>query len=88
MESESQNWKRHRAIRRPPDFSEKTQTEVVQARHTIIWTGQDYTTGNSSKRETKRQTEETMGRQLQRVDLNGIYYYGKPRTARSAGSWL
>ena len=31
----------------PPDFSEKTQTEVVRARHTIIWTGQDYPTGNS-----------------------------------------
>ena len=30
-------------------------------------TGQDYSTGNSSRRETKRQTEETMGRQHQRV---------------------
>ena len=29
----------------------KTQTEVVWARHTIIWTGQDYPTGNSSRRE-------------------------------------
>ena len=37
-------------------------------RHTIIWTGQDYPTGNSSRRKTKRQTEETMGRQHQRVD--------------------
>ena len=44
--SESQNWKCHRAIWRPPDFSEKTQTEVVRAHHTIIWTGQDYPTGN------------------------------------------
>ena len=60
--SESQNWKRHRAVWRPPDFREKTQTEVVRARHTIIWTGQDYPTGNSSRRETKTQTEETMGR--------------------------
>ena len=51
-----------------PDFSEKTQTEVVWARHTMIWTGQDYPTWNSSRRETKRQTEETMGRQHQRVD--------------------
>ena len=51
-----------------PVFSEKTQTEVVRARHTIIWIGQDYPTGNSSRRETKRQTEETMGRQQQRVD--------------------
>ena len=36
--------------------------------HTVIWTGQDYPTGNSSWRETKRQTEETMGKQHQRVD--------------------
>ena len=66
--SESQNWKRHRAVWRPPDFNEKTQTEVVRADHTIIWTGQYYPTGNSSRREMKRQTEETMGRQHQRVD--------------------
>ena len=31
-----------------------------QVRHTIIWNGQDYPTGNSTRRETKRQTEETM----------------------------
>ena len=42
--------------------------EVAWARNTNIWTGQDYPTGNSSRRETKRQTEETMGRQHQRVD--------------------
>ena len=41
---------------------------VVRARHTIICTGKDYPTGNSSRRETKRHTEETMGRQYQRVD--------------------
>ena len=44
------------------------QTEVVLARHTIIWTGQDCSTGNSSRRETKSQTEIAMGRQHQRVD--------------------
>ena len=53
----------------PLNFSEKTQADVVErARHAIIWTGQDYPTGNSTRRETKRQTEETMGRQHQRVD--------------------
>ena len=52
----------------PPDFGEKTQTEVARARHKIIWTGQDCPTGNSTRREAKRQTEETMGRQHQRVD--------------------
>ena len=51
----------------PPDFGEKTQTKVVWAHHTIIWTDQDYPTGNSSRREMKRQTEEMMGRQHQRV---------------------
>ena len=54
--------------------SEKTQTEVARARHTIIWTGQDYPTGNSSRRETKRQTEEMMGRQHQRVDWPWMEY--------------
>ena len=29
---------------------EKTQTEVVRARHKIIWTGQDCPTGNSTRR--------------------------------------
>ena len=59
----------------PTDYSEKTQTEVVRARHTIIWTGQDYPTGNISRRKTKRQTEETMGRQHQRVDWPSMEYH-------------
>ena len=50
------------------DLLTSVKTEVVRARHTITWTGKDYPTGNSSRRETKRQTEETMGRQHQRVD--------------------
>ena len=38
------------------------------------WTGQDYPTGNSTKRETKRQIEEMMGRQHQRVDWPRLSY--------------
>ena len=87
--SENQNWKRHRAIWRPPDFSEKTQTEVARACHTIICTGKDYPTGNSSRRETKRQTEETMGRQHQRVDWPWMEYTTtesrEPRGVEEAG---
>ena len=87
--SKSQNWKRHRAIWRPPGFSEKTHTEVIRARHTIIWTGQDYPTGNSSRRETKWQTEETMGRQHQRVDWPCMEYTTtesrEPRGVEEAG---
>ena len=63
--------------------SEKTQTEVVRARRTIIWTGQDYPKGNSSKRETKRQTTSKSG-----LALNRTSYYGKLRTARRGGSLL
>ena len=73
--SESQNWKCHRAVWRHPDFSEKIQTEVVRARHTIIWTGQDCPTGNSTRRETTRQTEKTMGRQHQSVDRHWMEYH-------------
>ena len=40
----------------------------LRARHTITWTGQDCSTGNSTRRETKRQTQKTMGRQHKRVD--------------------
>ena len=38
----------------------------------------------------KRQTQEMMGRKTSKsgLALNGISYYGKPRTARSGGSWL
>ena len=87
--SESKNWKRHRAVWRPLDYSEKTQTEVVRARHTIIWTGQDYPTGNSSRRKMKRQTEETMGRQHQRVDWPSMEHRTteswEPRGVEEAG---
>ena len=80
-----QNWKCHRAVWRPPDFREKTQTEVVRACHTIIWTGQDYPTGDSSRRETKRQTEE----QHQRVDWSWMEYHTteswEPRGVEEAG---
>ena len=80
--SESQNWKRHRAVWRP-DFSEKTQTEMVWARHTIIWTGQNYPTGNNSRKETKRQTEKIVGRQHQRVDWPWVEYH----TTESREPW-
>ena len=49
-------------------FSKKTQTEVVRARHTIVWTDQDCPMGHSTGREAKRQTEKTIERQYQRVD--------------------
>ena len=53
---------------------------MVRARHMIIWTGQDYPTGNSSRRKMKRQTEETMERQHQRVDWPWMEHH-------TTGSW-
>ena len=50
----------------------KTQTEVVRASHTIIWTGHDYPIGISARRETKRQTEEMIEKQKGGQALNGI----------------
>ena len=73
------------SVHRPPDFSDKSQAEVIRARHKIIWTGQDYPTGNSRRRETKRQTEETMGRQHQRVtglEWNTILWKAEHREER------
>ena len=51
----------------------------------IIWTVQDYPTGNRSRRETKRQTEETMGRQHQRVDRSE--WNTKLRKAENFEEW-
>ena len=57
--------------------------------HTIIWNGQHFPTGNSSRRETKRQTEETMGRQHQRVDWPSMDHHTtesrEPRGVEEAG---
>ena len=48
----------------------------------------DEKTGNSTRREAKRQTEETIGQHQSGLALNGTSYCGKLRTARSGGSWL
>ena len=54
----------------------------------IMRTGQDYPTGNSSRRETKRQTEEPMGRH-QRLDWPWLEYHTteswEPRGVEEAG---
>ena len=63
---------------------------MVRAHHTIIWTGQDL-----SYREQFKDGDEEADRgndgkatSMSGLALNGIYYCGKPRTARSGGSWL
>ena len=48
----------------------RNESSVCGERETshVILTGQGCPTGNGTRRETKRQTEETMGRKYQRVD--------------------
>ena len=62
---------------------------IICTRHTITWTGQDYPTGNSSRRKTKRQTEKTMGRQHQRMDWPSMEHHTteswEPRGVEEAG---
>ena len=57
--------------------------------HDHLDCGQDYPTGSSSRRETKRQTEETMGRQHQGVDWPWMEYTTteswEPRGVEEAG---
>ena len=66
-------------------FNEKTQTEVVRARHTIIWTGQDYPTGNSTRRETKRQTEERWEDNIK--EWTGLEWNIMLRKAKNREEW-
>ena len=64
-------------------FTGKAQTEVVRARHTIIWPRLSY------KQQFKEGDEEADrgndGKTTSKggLALNGISYYGKLRTARS-----
>ena len=67
----------------------RRKTEVIRARHTIIWTGQDYPT-----RQFKEADEEADrgndGKTTSKsgLALSGTYYYGKPRAAKSGESWV
>ena len=72
-----------------PDFSEKTQTEVVRTGHMIIWTDQDCPTGKF-KEGGEEAVRGNDGRTTPKSGLasNGTSYYGKPRAAGSKGCWL
>ena len=62
---------------------------MVWANYTIVGNGQDCPTGNSTRRETKRKTENDGESTLKSaLTLNGTSRRGKLRTTRSGGSWL
>ena len=66
---------------------EKKQTEVVRARDTIIWTGQDYPTGNSSRRETRRRGRQRKRREDNIKEWTGLEWNIPPRKAENREEW-
>ena len=46
--------------------------KMVWPRLKVFWFSKDNPTGHSERKKKKRQTEEEVGRQYQRVDRNGL----------------
>ena len=67
-----------------------TQTEVVRARHTRSFGLPKTILREQFKEGDEEADRRNDGKTTSKSGLafNGIYYYGKPRTARSGGSWL
>ena len=61
-----------RTTRRPPDHRKETQTAVVWSRFPFIRSGQNHLARHSERRKKRRQTEEEVGRQHQRMDKPGV----------------
>ena len=51
----------------------------------VFWSSKDNPTGHSERKKKKRQTEEEVGRQYQRVDGNGLC--SSTRTAENRTRW-
>ena len=55
-----------------PDPGQETKAKMVWPCFKVFWFSKDYPTGHSERIKKKRQTEEEVGRQYQRVDRNGL----------------
>ena len=55
-----------------PDPGQETKTKMVWPCLKVFWFSKDNPTGHSERKKKKRQTEEEVGRQYQRVDRNGL----------------
>ena len=64
--------------------------KLARERHAIIWTSQDYPYREQFKERDEEADRGNDGKTTSKsgLALNGISYYGKPRTTRSGGSWL
>ena len=59
-------------IRRTPDPGQEAKAKLVWPCLKVFWFSKDNPTGHSDRKKKKRQTEEEVGRQYQRVDRNGL----------------
>ena len=58
--------------RNTPDPGQETKAKMVWPCFKVFWFSKGYPTGHSKRKKKKRQTEEKVGRQNQRVDMNGL----------------
>ena len=58
--------------KQPPDPGQETNTKMVWPCLKVFWFSKDNPTGHSERKKKKRQTEEEVGREYQRVDRNGL----------------
>ena len=59
-------------VERTPDPGQEKETKMVWPCFKVVWFSKDNPTGHSERTKKKRQTEEEVGRQYQRVDRNGL----------------
>ena len=55
-----------------PDPGQETKAKIVWPCLKVFWFSKDNPTGHSERKKKKRQTEEEVGRQYQRLDRNGL----------------
>ena len=55
-----------------PDPGQETKAKMVWPCLKVFWYSKDNPTGHSERKKKKRQAEEEVGRQYQRVDRNGL----------------
>ena len=55
-----------------PDPGQETKAKMVWPCLKVFWFSKDNPTGHSERKKKKRQIEEEVGRQYQRVDRNGL----------------
>ena len=54
------------------EIRRKIQAKMVWPCFKVFWSSKDNPTGHSERKKKKRQTEEEVGKQYQRVDRNGL----------------